>query len=313
MEGKLAFVFPGQGSQKTGMLEDLASIHPVIASTFAEASESLGYDLWEMVQHGTQDEINLTERTQPLMLAASVAIWRLWQECRGRMPSQLAGHSLGEWSALVCSNVIDLSSALKIVRQRGALMQTAVPLGEGTMAAILGLDDEVILEICANTNLEKDGEVSAVNFNAPGQVVIAGSAPSVEIAIRLCKAAGAKRALALPVSAPFHTKLMTPAAEGLEQLVDSTSFCVPQIPVIHNIHGKQESDPQQIKRLMLEQIYNPVRWVSCVHELRANGAEIFVECGPGRVLGGLIKRIDKQLVSFSTDDCVSFDFAIASA
>ena len=310
MNKNLAFVFPGQGSQKIGMLASLASINTVVLDTFLEASEALGYDLWELVQSGEQEAINLTERTQPILLASSVAIWRLWQERSGPSPSLLAGHSLGEWSALVCSGVLGFTNALKIVRARGAYMQEAVPLGVGAMAAILGLDDQAVLDAC---DTARQGEVvDAVNFNAPGQIVIAGSALAVERAIELCKASGAKRVLPLPVSAPFHTSLMHPAAENLADLVNSTVFSTPQIPVIHNVHAQTESNPDAIKALMLEQIYKPVMWVDCVNELKAQGAEILIECGPGRVLNGLSKRIDRELTSYATDDLASLENALTS-
>jgi [acyl-carrier-protein] S-malonyltransferase len=310
MNKNLAFVFPGQGSQKIGMLASLASINTVVLDTFLEASEALGYDLWELVQSGEQEAINLTERTQPILLASSVAIWRLWQERSGPSPSLLAGHSLGEWSALVCSGVLGFTNALKIVRARGAYMQEAVPLGVGAMAAILGLDDQAVLDAC---DTARQGEVvDAVNFNAPGQIVIAGSALAVERAIELCKASGAKRALPLPVSAPFHTSLMHPAAENLAGLVNSTVFSTPQIPVIHNVHAQTESNPDAIKALMLEQIYKPVMWVDCVNELKAQGGKILIECGPGRVLNGLSKRIDRELTSYATDDLASLENALTS-
>jgi len=310
MNKNLAFVFPGQGSQKIGMLASLASINTVVLDTFSEASEALGYDLWELVQSGEQEAINLTERTQPILLASSVAIWRLWQEKSGPSPSLLAGHSLGEWSALVCSGVLGFTNALKIVRARGAYMQEAVPLGVGAMAAILGLDDQAVMDAC---DTARQGEVvDAVNFNAPGQIVIAGSALAVERAIELCKASGAKRALPLPVSAPFHTSLMHPAAENLADLVNSTVFSTPQIPVIHNVHAQIESNPDAIKTLMLEQIYKPVMWVDCVKALKAQGVEILVECGPGRVLNGLSKRIDRELTSYATDDLASLENALTS-
>jgi [acyl-carrier-protein] S-malonyltransferase len=310
MNKNLAFVFPGQGSQKIGMLASLASINTVVLDTFSEASEALGYDLWELVQSGEQEAINLTERTQPILLASSVAIWRLWQEKSGPSPSLLAGHSLGEWSALVCSGVLGFTNALKIVRARGAYMQEAVPLGVGAMAAILGLDDQAVMDAC---NTARQGEVvDAVNFNAPGQIVIAGSALAVERAIELCKASGAKRVLPLPVSAPFHTSLMHPAAENLADLVNSTVFSTPQIPVIHNVHAQTESNPDAIKALMLEQIYKPVMWVDCVNELKAQGGKILIECGPGRVLNGLSKRIDRELTSYATDDLASLENALTS-
>ena len=309
-KSNLAFVFPGQGSQKIGMLAELASLNPKVEATFKEASDVLGYDLWQMIQQGEQADINLTERTQPMLLASSVAIWRLWNEKGGPTPAQMAGHSLGEWSALVCAGAVEFADAVKIVRARGAYMQEAVPVGEGAMAAILGLSDEVITAACDKAR--DDGIVDAVNFNAPGQVVIAGSAAAVDRAIAICKEAGAKRALALPVSAPFHTSLMQPAAEQLTELVESTTFASPTIPVIHNVTAKPEQDAKAVKSLMLEQIYKPVLWVDCILALKAAGAEHFVECGPGRVLNGLTKRIDRDLKSLSTDDIASLDNALTS-
>lgn len=309
-KSNLAFVFPGQGSQKIGMLAELASLNPTVEATFKEASDVLDYDLWQMIQQGEQADINLTERTQPILLASSVAIWRLWNEKGGPTPAQMAGHSLGEWSALVCAGAVEFADAVKIVRARGAYMQEAVPVGEGAMAAILGLSDEVITAACDKAR--DDGIVDAVNFNAPGQVVIAGSAAAVDRAIAICKEAGAKRALALPVSAPFHTSLMQPAAEQLTELVESTTFASPTIPVIHNVTAKPEQDAKAIKSLMLEQIYKPVLWVDCILALKAAGAEHFVECGPGRVLNGLTKRIDRDLKSLSTDDIASLDNALTS-
>ena len=309
-KSNLAFVFPGQGSQKIGMLAELASLNPTVEATFKEASDVLDYDLWQMIQQGEQADINLTERTQPILLASSVAIWRLWNEKGGPTPAQMAGHSLGEWSALVCAGAVEFADAVNIVRARGAYMQEAVPVGEGAMAAILGLSDEVITAACDKAR--DDGIVDAVNFNAPGQVVIAGSTAAVDRAIAICKEAGAKRALALPVSAPFHTSLMQPAAEQLTELVESTTFASPTIPVIHNVTAKPEQDAKAVKSLMLEQIYKPVLWVDCILALKAAGAEHFVECGPGRVLNGLTKRIDRDLKSLSTDDIASLDNALTS-
>lgn len=304
----LAFVFPGQGSQKIGMLSELAEQYSLIKETFDQASDVLGYNMWELIQQGEQEAINLTERTQPILLASSVAIWRLWNEKNGAIPSQMAGHSLGEWSALVCSGVVDFAEGLNIVRARGQYMQQAVPVGEGAMAAIIGLDDKAILEACANA--QSLGVVDAVNFNAPGQVVIAGSNAAVEAAMESCKAAGAKRALPLPVSAPFHTSLMKPAADNLADLVNTVNFSAPQIPVVHNVHAQTETDPETIKALMLEQIYSPVKWVDCVNQLKNNGATTLIECGPGKVLSGLTKRIDREITSLATDSVADFTAAL---
>ena len=295
----LAFVFPGQGSQKIGMLADLAAQYPVVSETFSEASKVLGYDLWDLVQNGTQEDINLTERTQPLLLTASVAVWRVWQEKNGAQPALVSGHSLGEWSALVCAGVIEFADAVKLVQQRGKFMQEAVPAGQGAMAAIIGLDDAAIIEACKKA--EQGEVVSAVNFNSPGQVVIAGSAAAVERASALCKEAGAKRALPLPVSAPFHTSLMKPAADRLAEQISATEFKAPQIPVVHNVTAQTEANPEKIKALMIEQIYSAVRWVECVNTISAAGINTTVECGPGKVLSGLNKRINADLITFSLE------------
>lgn len=295
----LAFVFPGQGSQKIGMLADLANEYPVVSQTFAEASKVLGYDLWDLVQNGAQEDINLTERTQPLLLTASVAVWRVWQEQKGAVPGFMAGHSLGEWSALVCAGVVAFGDAVKLVQQRGKFMQEAVPAGQGAMAAIIGLDDALILEACKKA--EQGEVVAAVNFNSPGQVVIAGTAAAVERAGALCKEAGAKRALPLPVSAPFHTSLMRPAADRLAEQVAATQFNAPLIPVIHNVTAQAETDPEKIKALMIEQIYSAVRWVECVNTLAQQGVTATVECGPGKVLSGLNKRINSELITLSME------------
>lgn len=306
----LAFVFPGQGSQKIGMLAELAEQNPIIEKTFNEASEVLGYDMWQLIQQGEQDEINLTQRTQPILLTCSLAIWRLWNEKQGAVPSQMAGHSLGEWSALVCANVIDFADGLRIVEARGKFMQQAVPVGQGAMAAIIGLEDQAILDACSEAS--SLGVVDAVNFNAPGQVVLAGSNEAVERAMKICKSAGAKRALPLPVSAPFHTSLMKPAADNLAEMVNAVTFRAPEVPIMHNVHAENESDPQVIKALMLEQIYSPVKWVDCVMQLKASGASTLVECGPGKVLSGLAKRIDRELTALATESAADFDAALTT-
>ena len=296
---RLAFIFPGQGSQQIGMLADIAKQWPTVLVTFAEASDVLGYDLWQLIQNGTQEELNLTENSQPALLACSVAIWRLAAGNKSLRPGLVAGHSLGEWSALVCAEAVDFASAVKLVQMRGRYMQDAVPVGVGAMAAIIGLADDLIEKSCR----EAAGSevVQAVNYNSPGQVVIAGHAGAVGRGIELCKAAGAKRALPLPVSAPFHTPLMKPAAERLATHIAATQFRSPAIPVVHNVHARTESDPEKIKALMIEQIYSPVAWVDCVNALTATGVDHAVECGPGKVLGGLVKRINRELHVSSTD------------
>jgi [acyl-carrier-protein] S-malonyltransferase len=296
---KLAFVFPGQGSQQIGMLAQAAAEYPEIHATFAEASDVLGYDLWDLCQSGSQQDINLTERTQPLLLTASVALYRVWRARGGVSPVLMAGHSLGEWSALVCSGSLAFTDAVRLVQERGRFMQQAVPAGEGAMAAVIGLDDSAVEAACAEAS---QGEVvAAVNYNSPGQVVIAGGSAAVQRAIEACKDAGAKRALPLPVSAPFHTELMRPAAELLAPQIESTQFHTAEIAVIHNVHAKPESDPAAIKALMVEQIYSPVRWTACVQAMASAGIEELVECGPGKVLTGLAKRIDRNLSCHNID------------
>lgn len=305
----LAFVFPGQGSQSVGMLLGAADHFNEIKSTFAEASSVVGYDLWQLASEGPAEQQAMTEKTQPLLLTASVALWRVWQARDGATPAVMAGHSLGEWSALVCSGVVDFDDALTLVQARGRFMQNAVPVGQGGMAAILGLPDEKINTICQELS-QDDAQVLAVNFNSPGQVVIAGHATAVTAAIEQCKAAGAKRALALPVSAPFHTPLMKPAAEQLASLIDDTQFNAPIIPVVHNVNASTCHDPEHIKRLLIEQVYEPVRWVECVQALSQFDVSDVIECGPGKVLTGLIKRIDKTLVGQSIDTPESMQRAL---
>lgn len=301
----LAFVFPGQGSQKVGMLAEIATAHPVIEETFSEASEALGYDLWGLIQNGEQEQLNLTERTQPILLSASVALWRVWQQQGGAQPALLAGHSLGEFSALVCAGSLAFSDAVQLVRARGQFMQVAVPVGEGAMAAVLGLDDELVVDICGQTGAE------AVNFNSPGQVVIAGLVAAVDQAIVLLKEAGAKRAMSLPVSAPFHTSLMAPAGEKLAEKIAGLHIASPVIPVVHNVHARTESDPQKIKDLLVQQISSPVKWTGCVQTMLAAGVVQTVECGPGKVLSGLGKRIDRSLTAFTIDGSAGLEKALA--
>ena len=295
----LAFVFPGQGSQQIGMLAEAAAEFPEVVATFEQASSVLGYDLWDLSQNGQQEDINLTERTQPLLLTSSVALYRAWLAQGGVMPARMAGHSLGEWSALVCAGVIAFEDAVRLVRERGRLMQEAVPAGEGAMAAVIGLDDAAVEAACSSA--AEGSVVAAVNYNSPGQVVIAGSSDAVERAIEACKAAGAKRAMPLPVSAPFHTELMRPAADKLAPQIDATEFRAPEVPVFHNVHAQPESDPAAIKALMVEQIYSPVRWTSCVQAMSAAGTSTLVECGPGKVLAGLAKRIDRGLTAHNIE------------
>ncbi|WP_086931331.1 ACP S-malonyltransferase [Agarilytica rhodophyticola] len=306
----LAIVFPGQGSQKVGMLADYAQ-SDILTTTFADASDALGYDMWEMVVNGPQEKLTLTEITQPVLLTCSTVLWRIWQERNGRQPAYLAGHSLGEWSALVAAEVIAFSDAVKLVRARGKYMQEAVPAGEGAMAAIIGLEDEIVEAACEEASAQ--GVVSAVNYNSPGQLVIAGEASAVNSAVTLCSDRGARKAMLLPVSAPFHTSLMKPAADRLAKDIENTQFSAPKVPVVHNVNGEIQNDAQKIKDIMVEQIYSPVRWVSCVEYLAKSGVEAVVECGPGKVLCGLNRRIDKSLKSFATETNDALQSAIEAA
>lgn len=302
VNNSIAFVFPGQGSQQVGMLAAAHEHFAVVRETFTEASQELGYDMWALLQQGPQEALNLTETTQPVLLTSSVALWRAWRSETDVQPGIMAGHSLGEFSALVCAGALEFGDAVKLVRKRGQFMQTAVPVGQGAMAAIIGLEDAVINRICEQMTRDTHGVVSAVNFNSPGQVVIAGHKAAVEAAIIALKEAGAKRALPLPVSAPFHTVLMKPAGEQLEEVLSTIRISVPQIPVVHNVHAATEPDPNNIRKLLVEQIYSPVRWTSCVQTIIQAGAYHIVECGPGNVLSGLNRRIDKSLQCHSLEE-----------
>ncbi|WP_018625001.1 ACP S-malonyltransferase [Kangiella aquimarina] len=306
---KTAFIFPGQGSQAVGMLADLADKYPIIEHTFAEASEALGYDLWQLVQKDEEGKLNQTEFTQPALLTASVALWRLWQQEGGSEPAFLAGHSLGEYSALVAAGVIDLSDAVKLVEARGQFMQLAVPEGTGKMAAIIGLDDEKVRDACAVA--AQDEVVEAVNYNSPGQVVIAGSAAAVERAMEACKTAGAKRALPLPVSVPSHCALMRPAADKLAHMLESININTPVIPVINNVDVATETEPKAIKDALIRQLYSPVRWTETVQKLKSEDALNLFECGPGNVLCGLAKRIDRELNASPLGTLDKFEAALS--
>ncbi|WP_317928808.1 ACP S-malonyltransferase [Halioxenophilus sp. WMMB6] len=306
----LAFVFPGQGSQSKGMLADMAQEYPIIGATFSRASEVLGYDLWDLCQNGEDGAIDMTEVTQPLLLTASYGLWQVWQSLSDIKPAYMAGHSLGEWSALTCSGVVAFEDAVRLVRSRGQFMQEAVAPGVGSMAAIIGVDDDLIRQCCESAAGEE--VVSPVNYNSPGQVVIAGHKAAVERAIEACKAAGAKKAVPLAVSAPFHTSLMKPAADRLASLVAETEFKAPVVPVIHNVHAQSEVEPERIKEVMIQQIYQPVLWVDCVQALAAKRVTQAVECGPGKVLCGLIKRIDRSISSDSTDSIDAMSKAVAA-
>lgn len=297
---KFAFVFPGQGSQTVGMLAELAASHPVVQQTFAEASAALGYDLWALVQNGPAEELNKTWQTQPALLTASVALWRLWQQEGGKQPSMLAGHSLGEYSALVCAGVIGFTDAVRLVELRGKLMQDAVPAGTGAMYAIIGLDDASIAKACEES--AQGQVVSPVNYNSPGQVVIAGQKEAVERAGEACKAAGAKRALPLPVSVPSHCALMKPAADKLAVELKNITFNAPAIPVINNVDVKCETDGDAIRDALVRQLYSPVQWTKCVEAMASSGIEHLFEVGPGKVLTGLTKRIVDSLTASAIND-----------
>lgn len=300
----IAFVFPGQGSQALGMLAELAEIQPIVEQTFNEASEVLGYDLWTLVQAGPVEVLNETDKTQPALLAASVAIWRAFVASDKSMPTMLAGHSLGEYSALVCAGVIDFKDAIKLVELRGQLMQQAVPLGTGAMYAIIGLDNDAIANVCVEA---AQGEVvSPVNFNSPGQVVIAGQKEAVERAAIGCKAAGAKMAIALPVSVPSHCALMKPAADKLAVALNDIKFNEPKITVINNVDVASPTSVTEIKDALVRQLYCPVRWSETVELMAEKGINKLVECGPGKVLTGLTKRINKSLSAQAVNDVASF-------
>jgi [acyl-carrier-protein] S-malonyltransferase len=288
----LAFVFPGQGSQSVGMVAALAESHPEVKHVFEQASDALGKDLWSIVSSGPEDELNQTQNTQPAMLAAGVAIWKVWCKQSGIRPAWAAGHSLGEYTALVCSEAMSFEDGIKLVAARGRFMQEAVPVGVGAMAAILGLEDHQVVKVCADA--AENEVVSAVNFNAPGQVVIAGHTTAVERAIAAAKEAGAKRAVQLPVSVPSHCALMQSAAAKLEEQLQNIALNVPKMTLIHNVDVAAHSAPEVIRNVLKEQLYKPVRWVDSIKFMHDQGVTHFVECGPGKVLIGLNKRIAKD-------------------
>jgi len=299
-----AFIFPGQGSQAIGMLADLASEHQIVVDTFSQASEVLGYDLWELVQQGPVETLNETDKTQPALLTASVAIWRTYEASGKAMPAMFAGHSLGEYSALVCAGVIDFESAIKLVELRGQLMQQAVPAGSGAMYAIIGLDNDSITMAC---EAAAQGEiVSPVNYNSPGQVVIAGSKAAVERAAALCKDKGAKMAVALPVSVPSHCELMRPAAEKLAVALEAIEFKTPKVKVINNVDVASPETATEIKDALVRQLYCPVRWSDSVTSMSESGITHLYELGPGKVLTGLAKRINRSLTATAVNDAASF-------
>jgi len=312
MANNLAFVFPGQGSQSVGMLAQLAAESPVVRGTFDEASKVLGFDLWQLCSQGPVEQLNETERTQPAMLAAGIATWRLWLEREGPMPSMVTGHSLGEFTALVAAGAIDYDSCVDLVRFRGKVMQEAVPLGTGSMAALLGLDDAAVEAACAEA--AQGSVVEAVNYNAPGQVVIAGEKAAVARAIEAAKARGAKRAIELPVSVPSHSSLMKSAGARLGERLAAMEIRAPRIRYLSAVDAKEHAVPDEIRSLLVRQLSSPVRWTDTVTALREGGAQFVVECGPGSVLAGLVKRIERgrDTKSLTLDEPESFKAALSA-
>ena len=297
---KFAFVFPGQGSQSVGMLRELAADYRQVQETFAEASSALGYDLWETVAQGPEERLAQTEVTQPAMLAGGVAVWRAWRAAGGGLPMLMAGHSLGEYSALVCGGALEFADAVRVVADRARFMQEAVPSGKGAMAAVLGLSDEQVAALCAQA---ADGEVlEPVNFNSPAQVVIAGASAAVARAIERAKAAGAKRAVVLPMSVPAHSSLMAPAAKRLAERLQSVPLRMPQVPVFHNADVKEATSVDAMREALVRQVASPVRWVDTIAKMAAAGTQAIVECGPGRVLTGLNKRIARDVEFLAIND-----------
>jgi [acyl-carrier-protein] S-malonyltransferase len=308
----LAIVFPGQGSQSVGMLAALAAAEPVVQQTFAEASGVLAYDLWELCRNGPEADLGATERTQPAMLAAGVATWRVWRAHGGPRPTAMAGHSLGEYTALVCSNALDFRVAVDLVRFRGQVMQAAVPRDKGAMAAILGLDDAEIEAACREA---AQGEVvEPVNFNAPGQVVVAGLKTAVQRAIEAAKARGAKRAVLLPVSVPSHSSLMRGAADKLAARLSQTPLRMPDVPAVYTVGVRTHESEEGIRRALKEQLFSPVRWADTVRAMIAKGATTLIECGPGKVLTTLNRRVERRpdLTMLAVDDPATLDAALAA-
>ncbi len=306
-----ALLFPGQGSQSIGMLAELAAQYRVVVDTFAAASEVLGYDLWRLAQRGPEAQLNATEYTQPVMLTAGVAVWRLWRDQGGALPDTAAGHSLGEYSALVAADAIDFADALVLVRLRGRLMQQAVPHGEGAIAAILGLDDTTVEEICTTVCQLLPGQLAVpVNYNAPGQVVVAGHLKAVERALALAKEHNAKRTVQLPMSVPVHCALMRPAAEPLRTHLASIEWCLPRFPVLQNATLATPTDVASISRALVSQLWLPVQWVTTVRRIADSGIGCVIECGPGKVLSQLARRIERSLITLSTHDTKTFDASL---
>lgn len=304
----LAFVFPGQGSQSVGMLAELSQRFPVVEATFGEASEGAGVDLWAMSQDGPEERLNRTEFTQPALLAAGVAVWRAWREQGGALPSVLAGHSLGEYSALVAADALPLHDAARLVRVRGQLMQDAAPAGSGAMAAVLGADDAMVRQVCEQAS--QSGVVVPANFNSPGQVVIGGQSEAVDRALALLAEAGVRKAVKLAVSVPSHTPLMREAANRLSEAMAKLAWNEPSIPVVQNVDAEVHQGVQSIRDALVRQLYLPVQWTGCVQALAGRGVTRVAECGPGKVLAGLVKRIDKALDARAIGAAGEFDSAL---
>ena len=306
-----AFVFPGQGSQSVGMLAELAETYPLIGDVFALVSDSLGYDLWQLVQMGPESRLNQTEHTQVAMLTADVALFKLLKKLKPGCAKMMAGHSLGEYAALVCADAISLVDAAQLVAKRGQFMQETVPLGQGAMAAIVGLTDEQVVELCKQaSNLEQ--QVTPANFNAIGQVVIAGHSPAVDRAVKLADEMGARMAKIIPVSVPCHCPLLINAATAFEDYLARANFKTPELPVISNVDLSIYKSPEQIRTLLKEQLYRPVRWVETIQLMKESGIEGIIECGPGKVLSGLVKRIERSLPAISVNDNASLEQALSS-
>ena len=303
------FVFPGQGSQFVGMLGDVAGAHESVRHRFAEAGDAIGIDLWEIARNGEDTALAGTAVAQPALLTASFALWEIWQRNGGTTPVAMAGHSLGEYSALVCGGALEFVDAVQLVHRRGRLMQEAVPRGQGAMAAILGLDAPDVEACCGQV----EGVVSAANYNAPGQTVIAGEAPAVERAVNQCKAAGARRAVLLDVSGPFHCELMAPAAQRFAETLEATAIRLPDIGVFHNVDGQVAGSVADIREKLLAQLTTPVFWIDCVRGLQSRGVDALVECGPGKVLAGLARRIDRSLHTAAIGDLNGLNAALESA
>ena len=307
----VAFVFPGQGSQSVGMQESLAADHPIVRETYAEASDALGFDIYALVKDGPKETLDETINTQPAMLTAGIATWRAWQQAGGVAPAMMAGHSLGEYSALVASGALPFKETVTLVRRRAELMQGAVPAGEGAMAAIIGLDDDAVLDACQAAS--EAGVAEAANFNTPGQVVVAGDKAGVERLIEVAQAAGARRAMMLAVSVPAHSSLMRPAGEELAGLIQAAAFSDPAITVVSSVDGTPYADGEDMRTRMQAQVYSPVRWVNVINRMQSDGVDSIIECGPGKVLAGLVRRIDRSIGAACIDSADALQTALNGA